>query len=338
MKAIQIQQYVKTPNDLKVIDVPTPTNGIIKGVLINIGIVIKVIATAANFFDILQIQGKYQTQPPFPWIAGYEFAGIVTKAPIGSNYKVGDRVFGGSQGSYAEFITVDAKNPPLLPIPKGFSFEEASTLFITAPTSYLAIFLRAKVQKGETVLVHAGAGGVGLMAVQMAKAAGAFVIATASTQEKLDVCKHFGADVAINYATTDWIKEVKTITKGKGCDVIYDPVGLIDSSLKVIKFEGRILVVGFAAGKIEKIAMNKLLLKQCSIMGVFWGGNTINKPETVSQVWKGILGLIEKGQLKATVFRKVFDGLENVPEALMALGGRDTWGKVVIRVNQTSKL
>ncbi|KAJ3305178.1 hypothetical protein HDV03_001940 [Kappamyces sp. JEL0829] len=330
MQAIQIKAYVKHVNELAVSKVEIPT-------LAKDQVLVQVHSAAANFFDILQVQGKYQTQPPFPWNAGFEFAGTIVKAPPGSPYKEGARVFGGAQGAYAEYISVSLKT--LLPIPAGVTFEEASTLFVTAPTSYLALYLRGKLQKGETCLVHAGAGGVGLMAVQMAKAIGATVIATASTAEKLAVCKRFGADVVINYTDHDWIEQVKKVTKGKGCDVIYDPVGMVDKSLKVVAWNGRILIVGFAAGQIEKIAMNKALLKQASLIGVFWGGSTIQQPHIVPGVWKGILTLLSQGKLKATVFDKVYDGLQSVPEALESLGSRGTWGKVVIRIKSAdSKL
>jgi NADPH:quinone reductase-like Zn-dependent oxidoreductase len=331
MEAIRISKYVTSAQQLEVSTVSQPLSS-------NNTIVVKIDCAAANFFDILQVQGKYQTQPPFPWIAGFEFAGTVVQSFPGAPHAVGDRVFGGSQGAYAEFIALDPKKTPVLPIPEGMSFEEACTLFVTAPTSYLALVHRAQCKAGEIVLVHAGAGGVGLMAVQIAKACGSIVIATASSPEKLQVCREFGADYAINYKSSNWIEEVKRITNGKGCDVIYDPVGMIDSSLKVIGWNGRILVVGFAAGQIEKIAMNKLLLKQCTVMGVYWGGTTVKDPQLVPKVWMGILTMIQEGKLKAPVFSKVYHGLHSVPEALSALGNRETWGKVVIKIAKQSKL
>jgi NADPH:quinone reductase-like Zn-dependent oxidoreductase len=331
MEAIRISQYVNSVEQLTVSTVKQPLPSKDK-------ILIKIDCAAANFFDILQVQGKYQTQPPFPWIAGFEFAGTVVESFPGAPYAVGDRVFGGAQGAYAEYISLDPSKTPVLPIPDGMSFEEASTLFVTAPTSYLALVNRAQCKAGEIVLVHAGAGGVGLMAVQIAKACGSVVIATASSAEKLQVCREFGADYAINYKSDNWIEEVKKITKGKGCDVIYDPVGMVDASLKVIAWNGRILVVGFAAGEIEKIAMNKLLLKQCTVMGVYWGGTTVKDPQTVPAVWMGILNMIQEGQLKAPVFSRIYQGLSSIPEALSALGNRETWGKVVIKIAKQSKL
>lgn len=327
MKAIQITQYVKGPADLKVTEIPEPK-------LEDNDILIEVHSSATNFFDILQIQGKYQTQPPFPWVAGFEFAGIVLAAPQDSDWKKGDRVFGGSQGAYAERIRIPDIPGTLLRVPEDWSFVDACGLFVTAPTSYLALVSRANLKAGETCLVHAAAGGVGLAAVQIAKALGAKVIATCGTQEKLEIAKKYGADVAINYTDKDWIQQVKDVTDGEGCDVIYDPVGMIDQSLKVVAWNGRICVIGFAAGKIEKIAMNKALLKQCSIVGVFWGGNAMRRPHEVPETWKGLLSMMEKKQLKPTVFSKVYQGLEGVAPALEALGSRGTWGKVVINVRK----
>lgn len=250
MKAIQMTEYVKGPSGLVVKDIPDPVPG-------PNDLLIEIHSSATNFFDILQIQGKYQTQPPFPWVAGFEFAGIVLSAPEDSEWKKGDRVFGGSQGSYAEKLVIPDVPGTVLPIPADWSFVDACGLFVTAPTSYLALTTRANLKAGETCLVHAAAGGVGLAAVQIAKALGAKVIATAGTKEKLEIAKSFGADHGVNYTDKDWQQQVKDLTDGEGCDVIYDPVGMVDQSLKVVAWNGRILVIGFAAGKIEKIAMNK---------------------------------------------------------------------------------
>ena len=193
---------------------------------------------------------------------GGEFAGIVTKSTV-PQYKAGDRVFG-SGYSFAEVITVDAIK--VLPIPKNFSFEDAAGLYITWPTSYAALVLRAQLKAGEYCLVHAAAGGVGIAAVQIAKALGAKVIATAGSAEKLEVAKKFGADHVINYRDKDWTEQVKKITNGHGADVVYDPVGLVEESTKCIAWNGRILVVGFAKGTIEKLPTNRVLLKNISIV------------------------------------------------------------------------
>merc|ERR1712000_450952 len=213
---------------------------------------------------------------------------------------------------------------------------EAAGLFVTAPTSYGALVTRAGVKKGDYVLVHAAAGGVGLAAVQIAKAFGATVIATAGTEHKLEVAKSFGADHTVNYTDPKWPEIVKKLTpKGRGVDIVYDPVGLIDKSTKCIAWNGRLLVVGFAGGPIEKVATNKMLLKNISVVGLHWGAYAQNEPERVVEVWDRLFELFESKKVRGTNFLdKEFVGLEKVPEALKALGERDTWGKVVVKVPQ----
>ncbi|KAG6028117.1 hypothetical protein E4U41_000773 [Claviceps citrina] len=328
MKAIEITQYVKSPAELKVTELPDPVPQ-------DDEYLVEVRAAATNFFDILQIAGKYQNQPPFPWIAGAEFAGVVLSTPKSSKnprFAKGARVFGASQGAYATKCTV--KEVSMLPVPEGWSFAESAGLFITAPTSYAALVVRAQVKKGDYVLVHAAAGGVGLAAVQVAKAFGATVIATASTGRKLQVAKSFGADHVLDYKDPEWPTKVKKLTpKGHGVDIVYDPVGLVDKSTKCTAWNGRILVVGFAAGAIEKVPMNKVLLKNISLVGIHWGAYSVNQTETVSLVWEGITRLVKEGKLRSTEFTdEEFVGLHRVKDALVALSGRGTWGKVVVKV------
>lgn len=191
-------------------------------------------------------------------------------------------------------------------------------------------------RKGDYVLVHAAAGGVGLAAVQIAKAFGATVIATAGTKHKLDVAKSFGADYGIDYRNASWPDEVKKLTpKGKGVDIVYDPVGLVAQSLKCTAWNGRVVVVGFAAGDIEKIATNRILLKNVSVVGVFWGAYATNEPEAIKGVWDGLYELMDAKKFRGTCFTdKEYVGLESIPGALKALGGRETWGKVVVKVPQ----
>lgn len=207
---------------------------------------------------------------------------------------------------------------------------------MTAPTSYGALVTRAGVKKGDYVLIHAAAGGVGLAAVQVAKAFGAIVIATAGSARKLEVAKGFGADFAIDYNKKGWEDEVKKLTpRGRGVDIVYDPVGMVNTSLKCTAWNGRILVIGFAAGDIEKVAMNRVLLKNVSLVGLHWGMYTREEPETIEEVWRGLFGLIDEGKFKGTVYSdRTFSGLESVGEALEMLGRRETWGKVVISVPQ----
>ncbi|OTB05732.1 hypothetical protein M426DRAFT_319714 [Hypoxylon sp. CI-4A] len=331
MRGIQISQYVKGPKELKVTELPDPTPRPDQ-------YVIQVHAAATNFFDILQIQGQYQLQPPFPWVSGAEFSGVVLATPANSKstpkFPVGSRVFGAGQGAYATRVCTTENE--LLPVPQGWSHKDAAGLFITAPTSYGALVLRAGIKAGDWVLVHAAAGGVGLAAVQVAKAFGATVIATAGTPRKLEVARQFGADHVVDYRDASWPEQVKMLTpKGRGVDIVYDPVGVVDKSTKCIAWNGRILVVGFAAGQIEKVAMNKVLLKNISLVGIHWGAYARFEKQKIPVVWEGIGRLIEQGKFKSTLFSdREFVGLESIPNALVALGGRESWGKVVVTIPQ----
>ncbi|EDN07879.1 conserved hypothetical protein [Histoplasma mississippiense (nom. inval.)] len=303
MRAIQVREYVKGPLDLTVTTLPTPTPSADK-------YLIKIHSAGTNFFDLLQIQGKYQHQPPLPWISGMEFGGTILSPPTAASspkFKVGDRVFGASQGAYATHIL--AHESALRPVPEGWSFEDAAGLFITAPTSYGGLVTRANVQSGDWVLVHAAAGGVGLAAVQVAKAKGATVIATAGSYRKRQIAKSFGADYTIDYKDSKWPDAVKKLCAEKrtgngkaGVDIVYDPVGMIDQSLKCVAWNARLLVIGFAAGKIEEVALNRVLLKNVSIMGLHWGQYVNFEKETVGVVWDGIFELIRQRKFRGTSF------------------------------------
>ncbi|KAK5130191.1 hypothetical protein LTR08_002400 [Meristemomyces frigidus] len=335
MRGIQIREYVSGPLDLKVTDldfpVPNPDQ-----------YTIAIRATATNFFDLLQIRGKYQLQPPLPWTSGSEFSGVVTAVPSAPSpknngqykFKVGDKVFGAAQGGYAQHVC--AKEQQLKPVPRGWDFFESAGLFVTWPTSYAGLVTRCNLQAGDWVLVHAAAGGVGLAAVQIAKALGATVVATAGTPHKLDVARRFGADHCVDYRDDTWPQKVKALTpKGRGVDIVYDPVGLIDKSTKCIRWNGRLCVVGFTGGPIEKVATNKMLLKNISVVGLHWGAYALNEPEKVDEVWGELFKLFEARTVVGTNYTdKEYVGLETVPEALKALGDRATWGKVVVKVPQ----
>ncbi|MCJ1405420.1 hypothetical protein MMC11_008648 [Xylographa trunciseda] len=330
MRAIQVKEYVKGPSDLVVTTLPTPTPSPTQYLL-------AIHATATNFFDLLQIRGKYQHQPPLPWISGSEFSGTILSVPsslLHPKFSIGDRVFGASQGGYATHIC--CAEAQLRPVPKGWDFLSAAGLMVTAPTSYAALVTRAGVKKGDFVLIHAAAGGVGLAAVQVAKAFGATVIATAGSARKLEVARSYGADFAIDYNAAGWEAEVKKLTpRGKGVDIVFDPVGMVEKSLRCTAWNGRIVVVGFAAGTIEKVAMNRVLLKNVSIVGLHWGMYAREEPETVEEVWQALFQLMEEGKFRGTVYTdREFVGLESVGEALGMLGRRETWGKVVVKVPQ----
>ncbi|BGP19195.1 hypothetical protein JCM10213v2_007282 [Rhodosporidiobolus nylandii] len=326
MRGYQIEKNIRF-DELKsrLVECPEPKAG-------EDEVVVEVHYAGLNFFDLLQIEGKYQHKPPFPYIAGAEFAGVVAKdspIPKGCDWIPGKtRVFGAGQGAYAERIAVDYRK--LLPVPTGMGLDEAAGLYVTYPTSYAGLVNRAQVKEGEWVLVHAAAGG----AVQIAKALGAKVIATASTPAKLEVAMRYGADWGVDYGKEGWQKEVMKITKGHGADVIYDPVGLIVPSLKCIAWNGRAIIVGFAGGTIEKIPANLLLLKNCTAMGVHWGAYVKNEPDAIPVVWSALLDLFAKKKVRGIIYEKVFGGLESVPAGLEALGKRETWGKAVVEVKK----
>lgn len=221
-------------------------------------------------------------------------------------------------------------------MPTGWGFVEAAGLMVTAPTAYAALVTRAGVKSGDVVLVHAAAGGVGLAAVQVAKAAGATVIATAGSARKLEVARGYGADHGVDYRGKGWESVVRGLTPGgKGVDVVFDPVGMVEASLRCTRWNGRIVVIGFAAGKIEKVAMNRVLLKNVSLVGLHWGMYATEEAETVEVVWRGLETLMAEGKFRGTVYTdREFVGLETVGEALGMLGRRETWGKVVVKVPQ----
>ncbi|CAG8481452.1 23624_t:CDS:2 [Dentiscutata erythropus] len=298
MKAIVISKLLEAIDELEVDqNAPEPE-------LKENQVLIEIKASALNYFDILQSQERYQIKPSLPFILGSEFAGVIIAVhpTVNNKYKPGDKIFGYGQGSFAERIAIDIQ--AILLIPDGMSFEEASGLFITCPTSYTALVIRAKLQKDEWCLVHAAAGGVGIAAVQIAKALGAKVIATCGSNDKLAFAKKFGADYGVNYNDKDWQKQVLQITGKRGVDVVFDPVGLVQASLKFIAWSGRILVVGFA--------------------GI---GNSFEK-------------LFAEKKLKPVIYKNVYHGLHNVKYGLKAIANRETYGKVVVipNVGRDSKI
>ncbi|KAA1467255.1 alcohol dehydrogenase [Dentipellis sp. KUC8613] len=296
-------------------------------------VLVDVHSAACNFFDILSAQGKYQAKPPFPFVLGGEFAGTISQSspiPPGCPFARGQRVFGGGAlGAYAERLATPWT--ALQPLPDALTFDQGAGLYMTYPTSYEALVGRAKLQPGEWVLVLAAAGGVGLCAVQLAKALGGKVIAACSPSKLSVTIEQGGADYAVDYTKKDWQKEVMQITGGKGVQVVYDPVGKIRESLKCIAWGGRAIVVGFAGGEIEKIPMNLVLLKNCSLVGVFWGSYIEKNPAHIPEVWKALQELLSSGRVKPSVYAKTYT-LGTVGQALSDLENRKTWGKAVVRV------
>ena len=293
-------------------------------------VLIDVKAIGCNFPDILIVQGKYQMKPPLPFSPGHEVAGIVLSVGAGvTRVHQGQRVFAMIElGAYAERAVAD--DTRVFAIPDAMSFEEAAAFALVNQTSYSALVHRAQMLPGEWLLVHAAAGGVGLAAVQTGKALGARVIATASTAAKLEIARQSGADVLIDYRTEDWVERVKRVTDGHGADVIYDPVGgdVFDGSSKCIAFEGRLLVVGFAGGRIASIAANRILLKNMSVVGVHWGMyQTLGSP-LVDQWMSALLTMYGKGQVWPVIYKTY--PLAEAAKALAAIASRESYGKVIL--------
>ncbi|KAI5123944.1 hypothetical protein M0805_006358 [Coniferiporia weirii] len=328
MRAFVIREYAHPSKVTLSTDAPEPKPS-------DSEVLVDVYSAGLNFFDILQAQGKYQNQPPFPFVLGCEYAGkIAADSPIpkGCPFKRGDRVFGYSQGVYADRVAASWKI--MVPLPKTMSYDQGAGLHITWPTSYEALVGRAELKAGEWILVTAAAGGVGLAAVQLAKALGAKVIAAVGSPSKMEICKRYGgADFAVNYTSPDWQKEVLAITKGKGVNVVYDPVGRIRDCLKCIAWKGRAVVVGFAGGEIEKLPLNLVLLKNIAITGIHWGAYAKFEPQRIPEVWKELLNLFETERVKPVVYSETYT-LENVAAGLRALEERKTWGKAVVRVRK----
>lgn len=295
-------------------------------------ILLEVHAAGVNFPDTLIIEGKYQFKPPFPFSPGGEAAGVI--AAVGekiTHLNVGDRVMAlTGWGSFAEHVAVPGYN--VLPIPDGMDFTTAAAFSMTYGTSMHALKQRAHLQSGETLLVLGASGGVGLAAVEIGKAMGARVIAAASSAEKLDVAKNAGADVLINYTETNLKDELKRLTDGNGVDVIYDPVGgdLFDLAIRSIAWNGRLLVVGFASGRIPELPVNLALLKGASVVGVFWGAFAQRQPQDNAANFAQLFKWFAQGKLKPLVSR-VYP-LEEAGEAIDALGQRRAVGKVVVGV------
>jgi NADPH2:quinone reductase len=295
-------------------------------------VVVSVKAAGVNFPDVLIIENKYQLKPPLPFSPGSELSGIVKSIGDGvTNVNPGDRVLAiTGYGAFAEEVNVEAKR--LLPIPDGMDFVTAASFGLTYCTSDHALRDRGALKPGETLLVLGASGGVGISAIEIAKALGARVIACASSDDKLAVCRLHGADATINYATEDLRERIKALTDGKGPDVVYDPVGgpYTEPALRSIAWRGRLLVVGFAAGEIPKIPLNLTLLKGCSIVGVFWGDFSRREPGNFAQSVRQLGRWYAEGKLKPHVSATF--PLARAADALKLMAARQVKGKVVLTV------
>ncbi len=327
MRALLVDELGEPERVLRAVDVPVPepAPGQVR---------IRVHAASLNFPDVLMCRGEYQVKPPLPFTPGAEVAGTVDALGEGvDTLAAGARVlaipaFG--PGGFAQYTLAAADG--VFPVPDAMSFRAASALHITYQTGYLGLHRRAQLQSGETLLVHAGAGGVGSAAIQLGLAAGARVIATAGGAQKVEVCRSLGAHVAVDYRSHDLVDAVKDATGGRGADVVYDPVGgdTFDRSTKCIAFEGRILVVGFTGGRFADARTNHVLIKNYSVVGVHWGMYNLMNPRLVREQHDALVALFEAGLVDPLVSETVT--LDEVPAALARLGGRGTWGKVVCEI------
>lgn len=322
MKALQCIEY-GPPERLVIRDLPVPDPG--RG-----EVRIRMQAAGVNFPDVLIIQNLYQFKPPLPFSPGGEAAGIVEA--VGDDvtaFAPGDRVIAMiGHGAFQEQFVADQSR--LLKIEGDMPFDIAAGFTMTYGTSHHALKQRARLQPGETLLVLGAAGGVGLAAVELGRLMGATVIAAASSDEKLSLCKEMGADMTINYETEDLKDRVKSLTGGRGADVIYDPVGdrYAEPAFRSIAWNGRYLVIGFAGGQIPKLPLNLPLIKGASIVGVFWGAFTAHEPELHAENMREILGWYREGRLRPHVSARL--PLDRGAEAIRMLMDRKATGKVIL--------
>jgi NADPH2:quinone reductase len=322
MKAVVCKAW-GLPDTLVVEELPDPVPGPGQ-------VALAIHAAGVNFPDVLIIQGKYQFKPELPFTPGSELSGVVTAVGDGvTGYQAGDRVIAFcSTGAFAQQIVVPQQ--ALMPMPPGMDFDTAAAITLTYGTSHHAVVDRAQLKAGETMLVLGAAGGVGLAAIEIGKALGARVIAAASTDEKLAVCRAHGADATINYSSEDLREAIKAATDGKGPDVIYDPVGGIyaEPAFRSIGWRGRYLVVGFANGEIPKLPLNLTLLKGASLMGVFWGEFAKREPKANMAAMRQLMGWLGEGKIKPRISGRYT--LAQAADALNDMAARKVTGKVVI--------
>jgi NADPH:quinone reductase len=301
-------------------------------------VLVRVLGAAANFPDVLMCRGQYQVRPPLPFTPGVELCGEVMAVGDGvtglpalsalSALSAGDRVLGGSalpSGAFGELALMSSA----LPAPEGLDDAEAAAFFITYQTGWFGLHRRARLAPGETLLVHAAAGGVGSGAVQLGKAAGARVIGVVRGEQKAEVARALGADVVVDRLSQDFVEVVKEVTGGRGADVIYDPVGgdTYARSTKCIAFEGRILIIGFASGEIPSAALNHALIKNYSIVGLHWGLYQAKEPAAIPECHAELSKLVAAGQIRPLIGERL--GLADVADGVQRLADGTTVGRLV---------
>ncbi|TDD44297.1 NADPH:quinone oxidoreductase family protein [Saccharopolyspora elongata] len=324
MKAWQVAELGEPRDVMGLVEVPEPEPGPGQ-------VSVRVLGAAANFPDVLMCRGRYQTRPPLPFTPGVELCGeVVAVGAEVDGIAVGQRVLGGSvlpHGGFAEMALMDAATA--FAAPESLDDAQAASLFIGYQTGWFGLHRRAGLREGETLLVHAAAGGVGSAAIQLGKAAGARVIGVVGGSEKAEYARSLGADVVVDRHREDFVEVVKAETGGRGADVVYDPVGgqTYQRSTKCIAFEGRIVVVGFAGGEIQSAALNHALVKNYSIVGLHWGLYNTHDPASVGECHRDLAALADQGIVRPLVSEKL--ALDTVAEGVQRLADGVTVGRVV---------
>ncbi len=323
MKAILCTHF-GPPDELELADIAPPEAASGEAV-------VQIKAAALNFFDTLIIAGKYQYKPAFPFSPASEFSGVVESVGEGvTDVAPGDRVIGyGGWGAARERIAINAGQ--LVKMPEQLDFERAAGLTVTYATTLYALRERAALKNGETLAVLGASGGVGLAAIEIGKIMGARIIACASSDEKLAFAKAHGADETVNYASDNLRDALKRLGGSRGIDVVYDPVGgaYAEPAIRSLGWEGRYLVIGFAAGEIPKLPLNLVLLKSCDIRGVLWGAWAMREPKGQRALMADIARWCAEGKLSAHVHATY--PLAETADALKAIAGRKVMGKIVLR-------
>lgn len=292
---------------------------------------LEVFAAGVNFLDTLMIRGQYQRQPPLPFTPGIEVVGTVKESGPDSPYRPGDRLCATLDcGGYAEFALARSKQG--LRLPDDVSFAAAMGLCITYPTAYLALRERARLRERETVLVLAGAGGVGSATIQLAKHWGARVIAAAGGEVKTAACKELGADVTIDYLRQPLTDSVRRETDGRGVDIVIDPVGgsATLEALRCLAWGGRLVIVGFASGRIPELPANRILLKDTTVAAVYWGEYRVRHPDRAQGVLDDLFRMVRQKLVRPLIGKTV--PLDRAPEALAAVATRATVGKTILTI------
>ncbi|KAF2102830.1 zeta-crystallin [Rhizodiscina lignyota] len=341
IEAILIDNFVPKTSDLRVSSIPLPLPPEKRDTTL----LIRTTHVSASHVDMLYFQGKHQNnrrhaRPPF--VLGTEFSGIIAYAPASSPFKPGDPVFGTARGAFADYVAVEAGTEGAVRrVPEAWGLRGAAAVGISGPVSYGALVYAGRMKKGETVLVLGAGGGLGVIAVQIAKQFGARVIAVVNTgagsEGKVEMLKKLGADAVIGYQKEGWEEEVRKATPdGQGVHLVYDGVGAVLSSIKCCRFGGRVVIVGFAGrgGKMEDLKVNRVLLKQISLVGYRFGESSRQFPDHAKAVWDEFMQMVSEGKIKPVEYAESYNGLRDIPRALEDMHQRKVWGRAVVKISE----